>query len=71
MDNFDTILDYIKDLKRFDLNKLDGICEEFEVLLHKYQNITKMTERRINKICTLLFSRINKLKKIIEYQNNS
>ncbi|MFR7773243.1 MAG: hypothetical protein ACLU0X_07355 [Lachnospiraceae bacterium] len=44
----------------------DGICEEFDELLHKYQSITKMTDRRINKICTLLFSRINKLKKKIE-----
>lgn len=66
MDNFDKILSYIKNLKRFDLTKLDGVCEEFEDLLHKYQDITNMTDRRINKICTLLFSRINKLKKIIE-----
>ena len=57
--NFDNILDNIKDYK-------DGICEEFDELLHKYQSITKMTDRRINKICTLLFSRINKLKKKIE-----
>ena len=63
---FDNILDNIKDLKKYDLNKLDGICEEFDKLLHKYQYITKMTDRRINKICTLLFSRINKLKKNIE-----
>ena len=66
VDNFDTLLSHIKDLNRFDLSKLEGICEEFEELLHKYQNITKMTDRRINKICTLLFSRINKLKRIIE-----
>ena len=39
---------------------------DFEDLLHKYQDITRMTDRRINKICTLLFSRINKLKRIIE-----
>lgn len=63
--NFDNILDNIKDLKKYDLNKLDRICEEFDELLHKYQHITKMTDRRINKICTLLFSRINKLKKKI------
>ena len=60
------IIYLIKDLKKYDLNKLDGICEEFDELLHKYQHITKMTDRRINKICTLLFSRINKLKKKIE-----
>lgn len=64
--NFDNILDNIKNLKKYDLNKLDGICEEFDELLHKYQHITKMTDRRINKICTLLFSRINKLKKKID-----
>lgn len=66
INNFDDILDCIKDLKKYDLNKLDGICEEFDDLLHKYQPITKMTDRRINKICTLLFSRINNLKKKIE-----
>ena len=66
INNFDNILDCIKDLKKYDLNKLDGICEEFDDLLHKYQPITRMTDRRINKICTLLFSRINNLKKKIE-----
>ena len=40
--------------------------DELDDLLHKYQPITKMTDRRINKICTLLFSRINNLKKKIE-----
>ena len=65
VDKFDSIINYIKDIKRFDLSKLDGICEEFDSLLHKYQDVTKMTDRRINKICTLLFSRINKLKRII------
>lgn len=62
---FDTIINYIKDIKRFDLSKLDGVVEDFEDLLHLYQNITRMTDRRINKICTLLFSRINRLKRII------
>ncbi len=66
VDNFDKILDYIKDIKRFDLSKLDGVVEEFDDLLHQYQNITHMTDRRINKICTLLLSRINKLKRIID-----
>ncbi len=66
VNNFDDILPFIKNLKRFDLNKLDGVVEEFDELLHKYQGITKMTDRRIKEICTLLFSRINKLKKIIE-----
>lgn len=65
IDDFDYIIPKIKDIKRFDLSKLDGLVEEFDDLLHKYQNITKMTDRRINKICTLLISRINRLKKEI------
>ena len=68
--NFDEIVPYIKNIKRFDLNKLDGIVEEFDELLHKYQYIANMTDRRINKICTLLSSRINKLKRIIESIDN-
>lgn len=55
----------IKDIKRIDLSKLDGVVDEFDELLHKYQSITRMTDRRINKICTLLMSRINKLENII------
>ena len=66
VDKFDSIINYIKNIKRFDLSKLDRISEEFDNLLHKYQYITKMTDRRINKICTLLFSRISKLKRIID-----
>lgn len=63
-DNFDFIITKIKDIKRFDLSKLDGIVLEFDELLHSYQGVTKMTDRRINKICTLLMNRINKLKDI-------
>lgn len=55
----------IKDIKRIDLSKLDGLVDEFDELLHKYQSTTIMTDRRINKICTLLISRINKLENII------
>ena len=64
IDNFDNITKYVKDFKRFDLSKLDGIVDAFDNLLHKYQHITNMTDRRINKICTLLLSRINRLKGI-------
>lgn len=55
----------IKDIKRIDLSKLDDVVDEFDELLHKYQSTTRMTDRRINKICTLLISRINKLENII------
>ena len=49
-----------------DLSKLDNVVLKFEEVLHKYQEITKMTDRRINNICTLLMSRINKLRRIID-----
>ncbi len=63
--DFDFIISKIKDIKRIDLSKIDGVVDEFDELLHKYQSITRMTDRRINKICTLLISRINKLENII------
>ncbi len=62
VDNFDSIITKIKDIKRFKISKLDGLVDEFAELLHKYQRITKMTDRRINKICILLMDRINKIK---------
>lgn len=64
IENFDNITKYVKDFKRYDLTKLDGVVEDFENLLYKYQKITNMTDRRINKLCTLLHSRICRLKNI-------
>ena len=64
--SFDEIIKVVKDIKRIDVSKLDGIVEEFDNLLNKYQHITKMTDRRINKLCILLNRQINKLKKLIE-----
>ncbi len=64
VDNFDSIITKIKNIKRFNLDKLNDVVKEFEKLLHKYQSITKMTDRRIDKVCTLLINRINKLKKV-------
>lgn len=66
--SFDEIIKVVQNIKRIDISKLDGIVEEFDALLHKYTAITKMTDRRINKICTLLLNRINKLKRIIEIE---
>lgn len=64
IESFENITKYVKDFARFDLSKLDDIPEKFDDLLHKYQSIAHMTDRRINKICTLLNSRINKLKRL-------
>ena len=62
--SFDEIIKVVKDIKRIDLSKLDGIVEEFDVLLHEYQSITNMSDGRINRLCILLNRQINKLKKL-------
>ena len=66
VDRFEDIIKNITNLKSLDLSKLDGLVEEFDELLHKYQHITNFSDKRINKICLLLNSRINKLKSMIE-----
>ncbi|MEG1142933.1 MAG: hypothetical protein RSE41_10930 [Clostridia bacterium] len=66
VDSFDNIIQKISNLKRIDISKLDGIVEEFDNLLHHYQDITKMSDRRINRLCVVLNRQINKLKIIIE-----
>ena len=63
---FDEIIKVVKDLKRIDINKLKDLPEWFDELLHKYQNITKMSDKRINLLCVLLNRQINKLKSLIE-----
>ena len=62
---FDEIIKVVKDIKRIDINKLEGIVEWFDNLLHKYQNITLISDGRINLLCILLNRQINKLKQII------
>ena len=64
--SFDEIIQVVKDIKRIDISKLDGIVEWFDELLHKYQAITNMSDTRINRLCILLNRQINKLKEIIE-----
>lgn len=63
---FDEIIKVVRDFKRIDVSKLESIPEEFDELLHKYQSITKMSDRRIHNLCILLNRQINKLKKLIE-----
>lgn len=66
---FDDIIKIVKNTKRIDVSKLDGIVEEFDDLLHQYQNITGMSDTRIERLCILLNRQINKLKVFIENQN--
>ena len=63
---FDEIIKVVRNIKRIDASKLSDIPEEFDKLLHKYQSITKMSDKRIYRLCVLLNRQINKLKKIIE-----
>ena len=63
---FTEIIKNIEDIKRIDASKLNGIVQEYDNLLHKYQHITKMSDRRINNICILLNRQINYLKNLIE-----
>ena len=64
--SFDEIIKLVQNPKRIDITKLDGVVEEFDELLHKYQNITNMSDKRIYRLCVLLQRQINKLKKIID-----
>ena len=64
--SFDEIIKVVKNLKRIDISKLDGIVEWFDELLHKYQYLTKFSDIRINRLCILLNRQINKLKKLSE-----
>ena len=64
--SFDEIIKVVKNLKRIDISKLDGIVEWFDELLHKYQYLTKFSDIRIDRLCILLNRQINKLKKLSE-----
>lgn len=61
---FDDIIKIVKDIKRLDLTKLDGLVEWFDDLLHKYQSYTVFSDIRINRLCILLNRQINKLKEL-------
>lgn len=65
---FDRIIKIVKDINRIDVSKLYGIVKWFDDLLHKYKNVTNMSDNMIHQICILLNRQINKLKKL---QDNS
>ncbi len=62
---FDEIIKVVKNLKRIDISKLDGLVEWYDDLLHKYQYLTGYSDTRINKLCILLNNQINKLNELI------
>ena len=63
---FDEIIKVVRNIKRIDISKLDDLPEYFYNLLHKYQYITHISDKRIYRLCVLLQRQINKLKKLIE-----
>ena len=63
---FDEIIKVVRDLKRINIKSLEDIPEEFDKMLHQYQNITGMSDKRIYRLCVLLQRQINKLKELIE-----
>ena len=63
---FDEIIKVVRNLKRIDISKLDDIPECFDNLLHEYQRVTHISDKRIYRLCALLQRQINKLKKLIE-----
>ena len=63
---FDEIIKVVKNIKRIDISKLDDLVDWFDMLLHEYQNITNMSNRRIERLCILLNRQINKIKEIME-----
>ena len=63
---FDEIIKVVKDIKRIDISKLDGVVEEFDKLLHEYQQYTHISDKRIYRLCLLLERQINKLRQLIE-----
>ncbi len=63
---FDEIIKVVKDFSRIESTKLNDLPEWFDKLLHQYQSITKMSDKRIQLLCVLLNRQINKLKDLIE-----
>lgn len=63
---FDEMIQVVRNIKRIDISKLDDIPESFDNLLHEYQHITHISDKRIYGLCVILQRQINKLKKIIE-----
>ena len=65
---FDEIIKVVRDLKRINIGALEDIPEKFDLLLHEYQHITGMSDKRIYRLCVLLERQIDKLKNMIEKQ---
>lgn len=61
VETFENIISVVKNIKRIDISKLDGVVEEYDKLLHEYQNITSLSDKKINALCILLKRQIDSL----------
>ena len=60
--HFDKFLELIRKTRKYNFEKLENIVDEYELILKKYQNISKMNDKDIYNLCYLLNLRIKKLK---------
>ena len=63
---FDEIIEVVKDIKRINIDALDGIVCWFDELLHEYQHLTGFSDSRIHGLCVVLNRQINRLRERME-----
>ena len=63
--HFDKFLELIRKNRKYNLKKLESVVDEYEFILKKYQNVSKMSDQEIYNLCYLLYSRIQKVKDIL------
>lgn len=68
---FDKIIKCVKNIKRIDINSLNDLPEWFDNLLHQYQQITYISDKRIDKLCILLNRQISKLRNMINEKSSN
>lgn len=60
--HFDKFLELIRKTRKYDFEKLESVVDEYESVLKKYQNVSKMSDKDVYNLCYLLNLRIKKLK---------
>ena len=60
--HFDKFLELIRKTRNYDFESLENIVDEYESVLKKYQDVSKMSDKDIYNLCYLLNLRIKKIK---------